>query len=272
MKNIETFNHEILGEMHVFGDENGLWFSLYDVAEKLDIAISTASFKFKHLSKDLKQCVDCIIEKYDSNIQSHRFIQEKVVYQLMCIGDSPYCDEFRKWVGDIAYEYDYLNIRCNDSQLGMYGNVQTNYNIVKEYVSRVNDNSPIGIAVKNAMNELDESFNDKWISDNIKPVICDKSYRTDYTLEEVFNIPDFNPSIFKEDEKEFKWEDVCDNTDDSVYEFIMNYNDNHEVEINDENASLLIDDYDPNPTIMKKKEGYQRNTNKHSCWIRTEIK
>lgn len=32
MKNIEVFNHELLGEMNVFGDENGLWFSLYDVA------------------------------------------------------------------------------------------------------------------------------------------------------------------------------------------------------------------------------------------------
>ena len=48
------------------------------MAEKLVIANSRANFKFKHTPKDLKQCVDCVIEKYDPNTQPHRFIHEKV--------------------------------------------------------------------------------------------------------------------------------------------------------------------------------------------------
>jgi hypothetical protein len=281
MKNIEVFNHEILGEMNVFGDEKGLWFNLYDVAEKLDIAKSTATFKFKHMSKDLKQCVDCVIEKYDPNTQPHRFIHEKVVYELMCIGNSPYCDEFRQWVGDIAYDYDYLNMRCNESQLGMYGNAQTDYSLIKEYISRVNDPSPIGIAVKNAMNELDEFFNDEWVSSNNKPVICEKSYRTDYTIDEARNDPNFDPSIIEENEieEEFDWNKLYDETDDSTYELLMNFNIDNIVQTSDD-VCLLIDDYDEeydsnNPPIMTKKENCPDKIGdipKRSYWVRTEIK
>lgn len=197
---IEIFNHEILGEMHVFGDENGLWFSLYDIADCLIITQNRATIKFKHLPKDLKQIHCCVMEKYSSIPQEHRFVHEKVVYELMCIGESHYCDEFRKWVADIAVEFDILNIHCCDSQLGCWGDAQTNYNVVKEYIEKINDISPMGEAAKGAMRDLDSAFRDKLKSDNLKPIIKEKSYRTDYTIDEACNNPDFHPA--KNDDSE----------------------------------------------------------------------
>ena len=237
MKNIEIFNHEILGEMHVFGDEKGLWFWVQDVGECLEISYNTIVFKYKHLPSDMKQSVKCKLscDEFDNE---HQFIHEKVVYELMCKGNSSYCDEFRQWIGEIAYAYDYLNIRCNESQLGMHGNAQADYNLVKEYVSRVNDPSPLGKAVKNAMNELDEFFNDKWVSDNNKPIICEKSYRTDYTLDEARNDPDFNPSVIEEDKNK-------SNAPRRSAYYTVNAFDRYEhIEQTDEQRQELIDAFD----------------------------
>lgn len=199
--NIEIFKHDVLGTMHVFGDENGLWFALYDVSDCLTIERSTASLKYKHLPSHSKQIQLCLIEKLHKDPQKHRFIHEKVVYELMCIGNSPLCDDFRKWISNIAYEFDWLNIHCNESQLGLCGDTQTNYNIVKEYIEKINDPSSVGMMAKNAMFELDEAFNNEWFSDNNKPIIKDKSYRTDYTIDEARLDPSFNPSLLTHDEE-----------------------------------------------------------------------
>lgn len=263
MKNIEIFNHEILGEMHVFGDEKGLWFWVQDVGECLEISYNTIVFKYKHLPSDVKQSVKCKLscDEFDND---HQFIHEKVVYELMCIGNSSYCDEFRQWVGEIAYAYDYLNIRCNESQLGMHGNAQADYNLVKEYVSRVNDPSPLGKAVKNAMNELDEFFNDKWVSDNNKPIICEKSYRTDYTLDEARNDPGFNPSVIEEDKNKsivprrsasypvnaFDRHEYIEQTDEQRQELIDAFDEGRLVEYRIEEKNEL--EYDENDKMVKK--------------------
>lgn len=131
--NIEIFEHEILGEMHVFGNEQGLWFSFDDVYKCLEIEDNRAQFKYKHLTSDLKQMIEC--ENENGNMKTTRFIHEKAVYQFMCMGTSKYCLQFQEWVSNIAYDFNILNIRSCDSYLT--DDFQSDFDFVKTYIDNI---------------------------------------------------------------------------------------------------------------------------------------
>ena len=189
--NIELFNHAILGEMHVFANEQGLWFNYNEVIDCLEIEEVRANKKYKFLSSNLKQNVDCQFEN-EHMINTHRFIHEKAVYQFMCLGTSKYCQEFQEWVADIAYEFDILNVRNLDMGVPYYAETESNYQLVKSYIENMNDSSPLGETVKNAMRKVDGSF-------RIGNIIDNKNFRTDYTINEALQDPYYDPDLSKED-------------------------------------------------------------------------
>ena len=190
--NIEVFNHDILGEMHVFGNEQGLWFCYDEVVNCLEVEEVRAKKKYKFLDSDLKQSVECEFN-YEGQ-QQYRFIHEKAVYQFMCLGTSELCLQFQEWVGEIAYELNLLNIRTD------YVNspVDSDYMYIKNYVNTINDQSQAGAMAKEAMKRLDESLNDRFIFDD------SKEYRTDFTLKEVWKEPYYRRDLTREEMKEFE--------------------------------------------------------------------
>lgn len=191
--NIEVFNHYILGEMHVFGNEQGLWFCYNEVVNCLEIEELTAKKKYKFLDSDLKQTLECQFE-YEQLVNSHRFIHEKAVYQFMCLGTSEFCLQFQEWVGEIAYEFNLLNIRTD------YVNspVDSDYMYIKNYVNTINDQSQAGAMAKEAMKRLDDSLTNRFIFDD------SKEYRTDFTLKEVWKEPYYRRDLTREEMKELE--------------------------------------------------------------------
>ena len=180
--NIEIFNHDILGEMHIFCDEQGLWFWLQDVGECLNISENTVLFKFKHLPNDLKRVEKCVLT-VDNCETNHKFVHEKAVYDFMTIGNSKYCEEFRQWIREIAWEFDILNIRRNNNNIEFHGGMRVNFNVVKKYMMEVNtDESQFAQQAKEAFKELDDEIH--------RPINIDCSepeYYTDQTLFEAYS-------------------------------------------------------------------------------------
>ena len=266
--NIEIFNHEVLGEMHVFGDEKGLWFWLKDVGECLVIEENRIHFKFKHLDSELKQVVKCRLDndKFDNE---HKFIHEKAVYQLMCEGTSEYCDEFRKWVGEIAYQFDFLNTRYDEAYMTTNGDIQSDFEFITSYIQNLNDPRPIGDSAKRVSNDLYESF---FSNINGKPIFIDKSYRNDFTIEETCVNPNYHPSLSKED---------IENPENGKVEINI-------IEQNDEQRQQLIKAFDEGRLIdytieeesvtkLKKKEihhyrRYKGNESTCPSWIKDLVK
>lgn len=261
--NIEIFNHEVMGEMHVFGDEKGLWFWLKDVGECLMIKESTVDFKFKHLDPNLKQTVKCMLvdDKFDNE---HKFIHEKAVYQLMCEGTSEYCDEFRKWVGEIAYQFDFLNTRYDEAYLSMEGDLQSNFEFITAYIQNVPDPRPIGKSAKDVSKDLYDKLFDNLTG---KSIFNDKSYRDDYTIEETYTNPNYHPSLSKEEIEnlENKEKEIFEQTEKQRQELIDAFDEGRLIEYTIEVENKL-----------KKKEviQYRKHTGPSTCpsWIKELVK
>ena len=260
--NIEIFNHVVLGEMHVFGDENGLWFWLKDVGECLVIEESTIHFKFKHLDSDLKQIVKCVLT--DDNCETnHKFIHEKAVYQLMCEGTSEYCDEFRKWISEIAYQFDFLNTRCDEAHLSINGNVQSDFEFITTYIQSLNDPRPIGDSAKEVSRELYKSFFDKHTDGSGKSIFVDKSYRNDFTVEETYSNPNYHPSLSREEIENPKNNEIIEQNDEQLQELVEAFNDGRLVEYTIENKLNKIE-----------RINYKRYEGPSTCpsWIKNVVK
>lgn len=265
--NIEIFDNEVLGLMHVFGDENGLWFSFSDVRDCLMIEEYRANKKFKFLKGDLKQIVKCKL--YDDCETNHKFIHEKALYQFMCLGDSKACHDFQEWVGEIAWNMDYLNLNYDNSYM-RNSRLVNDYEFIKNYVTNINDNTSIGQIAKEVMTRLDDEMKNDILSETVKPIISDKAYRNDYTLKEAYKDPFYDPSLSKEDIEEKRLESNMFGT----------------VIKNDELKEKIIKAYDEDrlmdftieeeiPKLKKRKNvTYKKQNIKSSCpsWIRNVVK
>lgn len=198
--NIEVFEHEVLGELHVFGDEKGLWFNYNDVVDCLDIEKNTAQFKYKFLPKDLGQNI--LIDLDGGSKVYHRFIHEKAVYDFMMIGTSECCLQFQAWVREIAYRFDILNIHVGDNHV--YSDFMTDYNYMMNNIKVLkNEIHPSIATLKACANRVDEYLHELEIND--KPVITnEKSYRTDYTVGNAWSDPEY---------------EVCEDGNDYNYKF-----------------------------------------------------
>ena len=252
--NIEIFEHEILGEMHVFGNEQGLWFSFVDVYKCLEIENPTASKKFKFLNSDLKQIVKCSLngEERETN---HKFVHEKAVYQFMCMGTSKYCLQFQEWVSNIAYEFNILNIRSCDSYLT--DDFQSDFDFVKTYIDNIYDDSPVTEAAKNAMNNLDEAFKDNFKTITERSIFNkENSYRNDYTRCEASEEPYYKSNLSKEEIEELK------NISEEDYKRYFDYDEWDEELILDAHAEDTVrcihEKKDGSRVVYEKEDGYVR--------------
>lgn len=168
----------------------GLVILMSEVSDKF------AKFKYKKLSPDLKRVV--IAKLHHNEEREYRFIHEQALYQFMTLGTSQYCMDFQKWVGEIASEMDLLNIRCCDGYLG--AEQKSDYDIIKQFIEMMSDDTPINKTVKASMDRLDKAFKNPTITITEKPIIAErKEFRTDFTLDEANENPYYNVNKSREE-------------------------------------------------------------------------
>lgn len=266
--NIEIFDHEALGLMHVFGDENGLWFSFNDVINSLMISDERALFKYKHLKNDLKVMI--LEDLGEGSKTNHKFIHEKALYQFMCLGDSKACHDFQEWVGEIAWNMDYLNLNYDNSYV-TNSRLVNDYEFIKNYVTNINDNTSIGQIAKEVITRLDGEMKNSILSETMKPIISDKSYRNDYTLKEAYKDPFYDPSLSKDEIEEKRLESnifnsTVNKTDELKEKIIKAYDEDRLIDFTIEEEILTLN--------KRKNVAYKRYTGPSTCpsWIRNIVK
>lgn len=266
--NIELFKHEVLGTMHIFGNENGLWFSYDDIINCLEVEEYRADKKYKFLKPELK-CMIADYDLYGFGKGNYKFIHEKALYQFMCLGSSTCCQDFQEWVGEIAWTMDYLNLNYDSSYM-RNSRLVNDYEFIKNYVTNINDTTPIGQTAKEVMTRLDDEMKNAILSETMKPIITDKSYRNDYTLKEAYKDPFYDPSLSKEDIEEKRLESNMFGTvikNDELKEKIL--------KAYDEDRLMDFTIEEEIPKLKKRKNvTYKKQNIKSSCpsWLRNVVK
>lgn len=267
--NIEIFDHEVLGLIYVFGDENGLWFSFNEVKKCLMIEDYRADKKYKFLKPNLKYMIKDY-DLYGNGRGNYKFIHEKALYQFMCLGDSKTCHDFQEWVGEIAWNMDYLNLNYDNSYM-TNSRLVNDYEFIKNYVTNINDTTSIGQIAKEVITRLDDEMKNSILSETMKPIISDKSYRNDYTLKEAYKDPFYDPSLSKDEIEEKRLESnifngTVNKTDELKEKIIKAYDEDRLIDFTIEEEI---------PTLNKRKNvTYKRYTGPSTCpsWIRNVVK
>lgn len=158
---LQIFNHKILGKMEVYGDQKGLWFRYDNVIDALCISKVRADFKCKQIDDTLKQ--DIMLETLDGQ-QLINFIHEKALYQLMAIGNSKYCRDFQKWIGEIASKMDILNLHTSDNHAN--SKISCDYENITTYFKEMKPESEYQKSVKESFERFDDEIKKiNWIID-----------------------------------------------------------------------------------------------------------
>lgn len=196
---IKVFDHELLGCMDVFGDEEGMWFRYTDVIRCLEITNNTAKFKYRKLDPELKKMEDI---NENGKLIPHRFIHEKAVYELMLIGNSKYCNIFQKWVGEIAFEMGILNRNVGECKMDQQE--ITDYQYVATYINNLDAKTPAEETLKEAFDRFDNKFQNLTVGyDDIKIIETEKDFDSsiEVTTEEagrsLYWHPKYNPDLNK---------------------------------------------------------------------------
>ena len=196
---IKVFDHELLGCMDVFGDEDGMWFRFSDVVRCLEITENTGIFKYKFLDPELKKIQDI---NENGRLVPHKFIHEKAVYEFMLIGKSKYCNIFQKWVGEIAFEMGILNRNVGECKMDQQE--ITDYQYVATYINNLDAKTPAEETLKEAFDRFDNKFQNLTVGYNdIKIIETEKDFDSsiEVTTEEagrsLYWHPKYNPDLNK---------------------------------------------------------------------------